>query len=348
MPTLIGMTQASCADMNHLWELFWQVWKLLGLDFFADPAGKSNFLFLLFFAFFPGWCFNIFMSFLRSLFLPHHANNHKACLIKPLALFSLSILFVFLQVFLNFFLLARPAVLGYSSNISPERIIELTNTERLKLNLPALKENKLLSEAARQKASDMFAFNYWAHVSPSGRSPWTFFSDVGYKYQYAGENLARDFHDPESIVRAWMDSPSHRENITNSKYQEIGVAVVDGTLQGVETTLVVQLFGTPYGAAAVASSVQKPAFAAEKGPLSTKKEVIVKGEVRQTPVASPASLTKAMTIFIVGILLAVFVADLFLISKEQTPRLSSRSLAQMMFLIFVLIASLLMKEGAIL
>lgn len=299
------------------------------------------------------------MSFLWNLFLPHHTNNHKAHLIRSSYLFLLSFCFVFLQIFLNFFLLAKPSVLGFSSNITPERIIELTNAERVKLGLSSLQENKLLSEAARQKAADMFAFNYWAHISPSGRTPWAFFTDVGYKYQYAGENLARDFHDPESVITAWMNSPSHKENIVNSKYQEMGVAIVDGTLQGAETTLVVQLFGTPFGVSST-TEVRKSQPIVEEKSASAPKEVLAKSpqpqdaslvsvsSVSKAPVASPLDLTKAMAIFTVGVLLGVFAMDFFLVSHRQTPRLSSRSLAQMMFLIFVLIASLLMKEGAIL
>lgn len=296
------------------------------------------------------------MSFLLNWFLPHHDNNHKANLIKSSSLLLLSFVFVFFQVFLNFFLMARPAVLGYSSNISPEKIIELTNIERSKLGLGILKENKLLSEAARQKASDMFSFNYWAHVSPSGRTPWAFFNDVGYKYQYAGENLARDFKEPDNVVRAWMNSPSHRDNVVNSKYQEIGVAVVDGTLQGVETTLVVQLFGTQYGAvpARPASNpkTEKKAVVVEEKqlleqPRKTAKEVLSKG-AQGNVITSPLNLSKGMVILIVGVLIGVFLADLLIISHEQHPRFSSKSLAQMMFLLFVLLASLLMKEGAIL
>jgi len=292
------------------------------------------------------------MSILLNLFLPHRGNNHKAHLIKSSSLFVLSFVFVFLQGFLNFFLLARPSVLGFSANISPERIIELTNAERSKLNVATLKENELLSEAARQKAADMFAFNYWAHVSPSGRTPWAFFTDVGYKYQYAGENLARDFRDPESVVRAWMNSSTHKDNIVSSKYQEVGVAVVDGTLQGVETTLVVQLFGTPYGA--TVKSVEKPEIIVEQEPVSAKageravKEVLARRTGEVIPLASPLDLTKSLVIFMVGILIGVFAVDIFLVSQERTPRLSSRSWAQMMFLFFILVASLLVKEGAIL
>ncbi len=297
------------------------------------------------------------MPALKDIFFPHYGNNHKAHLIKSSSLFLLSFLFVLLQFGLNFFLLAKPAVLGFSSNITPERIIELTNSERGKLGLGTLKENKLLSEAARQKAADMFAFNYWAHVSPSGRTPWTFFTDVGYKYQYAGENLARDFRDPESVVRAWMDSPSHKDNVVNSKYQEIGVAVVDGTLQGVETTLVVQLFGAPFGAPAnqpAQKAAPKPAEAqapqTAENPVLEKPAVISKQTIiagKSLPLENPLDLTKAVIIFIAGILIGVFAVDVLIINHRQTPRISSRSLAQMMFLIFVLVASLLIKEGAI-
>lgn len=263
---------------------------------------------------------------------------------------------------MNFFLLARPSVLGFSANISPESIIELTNAERQKLGLSPLAENKLLSEAARQKAADMFVFNYWAHVSPSGRTPWAFFTDVGYKYQFAGENLARDFRDPQSVFQAWMDSPSHRENVVNSKYQEIGVAVVDGTLQGAETTLVIQLFGTPY--ITNEKTANKPKPVAEERPANLPKEVLAEtgnevenqkenisvpvSSAQKPPVANPFDLTKVMAILTIGVLIIVFAIDFLTVSRRQTPRLSSKSVAQMMFLFFVLVIGLLVKRGAIL
>lgn len=286
------------------------------------------------------------MSFVWDWFLPHYGNNHKASLIKPHSLLLLSFVFVAFQFFLNFFVLAKPAVLGFSSNVTPEEVIKLTNIERASLNQGLLTENKLLSEAARQKAADMFAFNYWAHVSPSGGTPWTFFTDVGYKYQYAGENLARDFKDSSSVVKAWMNSPSHRENVVNSKYQEIGVAVVNGTLQGVETTLVVQLFGTQFGTVAAA---KKPAkIPVQEKPVAVKntKEVL-SNNYGISPVSSPFDLTKGLVIFIVGVLIGVFALDMILVSHRHTPRLSSKSLAQMLFLILVLIISFIIKQGSI-
>lgn len=303
------------------------------------------------------------MSFLYDLFIPHHDNDHRARILKPPILSFLTLIFICSQIFLNFFSLAGAKVLGYAANISPERVIELTNQRRAEAGLAPLKENPVLSDAARRKAADMFAFNYWAHNSPSGRDPWSFFREAGYKYIYAGENLARDFPDADSAVQAWMNSPSHKDNLLSSRYQEIGIAVVDGTLQGVETTLIVQHFGSQ------SRVVSKPTV--QKTPPSQQvapKPAVVEGEaekyvsapqitVDQTlspetegkfaPVINPFSLTKVMVIFLAGILLGTFLTDLLIVSERKTPRLSGRSFAQILFLGFIILMALISRQGAI-
>lgn len=303
------------------------------------------------------------MSFLSELFIPQHNNDHRAGILKPQILSILTLLFVCSQFFLNFFSFTGTKVLGYSSNISPERILELTNKKRIEAGLSPLKSNPLLSEAAQQKAADMFAFNYWAHNSPSGRDPWSFFKEVGYKYIYAGENLARDFKDPESVVEAWMNSPSHRENLLNGKYQEIGIAVVEGTLQGVETTLVVQHFGSQVKVVAKKPAT-KPTITAEKSlvveqpaaavqpvnqPAIRAGETIISSpETKVTPIFSPLSLTRLLVIFLVGTIFGAFLVDFLLVSDRKTPRISGRSFAQMLFLGFIILLALVSKQGAIL
>lgn len=312
---------------------------------------------------------NWFMSFLYNLFIPHHGNDHRAGLLKPQILSFLTLIFVLSQVSLNLFSLKAPQVLGYSSNISPERIIELTNVKRAAAGLPPLKENSLLSEAARRKAGDMFAFNYWAHVSPSGRNPWAFFKEVGYNYVYAGENLARDFRDPDSVINAWMNSSSHKDNIMSEKYQEIGVAVVDGSLQETETTLVVQLFGSVTRAVAgkKTTSPSKQTGSQMAGSSSTKKlglqmsgastkvtgqsgEIVAnsegkfRGQINRQ--INPFSVNKILVGLLVGIIIGTFVFDLILVSKK-TPRLSSHSFAQLLFLGFILLIIVISKQGVI-
>lgn len=142
--------------------------------------------------------------------------------------------------------LNAPQILG-AVTFSADQIIQLTNQKRSENGLPALSTNSLLAQAAAAKGANMFSENYWAHNSPSGKTPWVFISAAGYKYVYAGENLARDFSDAASVINAWMNSPSHRSNLLDKNFKEIGVAVLSGKLTGTDGILVVQEFGSAVG-----------------------------------------------------------------------------------------------------
>lgn len=131
-----------------------------------------------------------------------------------------------------------------ASSITPEKIVELVNQERAKNQLPALQINKALSQAAADKAADMVKYDYFEHTSPQGVTPWQWLEKNNYDYKYAGENLAMNFTTAESENKAWMDSPTHRDNILNTHYQEIGVAVREGRINGHTTILAVQEFGS--------------------------------------------------------------------------------------------------------
>ncbi len=297
----------------------------------------------------------------RHFFVPHHSNNHKAKILHPSTLSIIVAFFLVYQFGINFYLLVSPSILGYASNITPEQIVELTNQKRLENGLKPLTINGQLNEAAQRKAGDMFAFSYWAHNSPSGRNPWSFFHEVGYKYQYAGENLARDFMNSSSTVDAWMNSPTHRDNIISERYLETGVAVVNGTLNGVETTLVVQLFATP-APVTVAKESETPAVAQttpepELGEASKVEEKIAiapvaiaqaKEGMATEPITSPFALTKNLAVLILGIVLGALVLDVFLVSQKKIVRLSGRNLAHLIFITFLLLAVILTSQGAIL
>jgi uncharacterized protein YkwD len=122
-------------------------------------------------------------------------------------------------------------------------ILEETNKQRLANSLPVLTLNSQLNKAAELKAADMAQNNYFAHNSPAGLTSWHWFDEVGYNFRYAGENLAADFNSPREVVQAWMVSPSHRKNILDNKFTEIGLAIVKGNYNGHSSLLVVQMFG---------------------------------------------------------------------------------------------------------
>jgi len=126
-----------------------------------------------------------------------------------------------------------------NNSLNEGRIIELVNIEREKNGLEKLKVNKLLSLAAENKANDMFEKQYWSHNSPQGVAPWVFIDNTGYKYRFAGENLARGFGNEEDLVMAWMASELHRKNILNKNYDEVGIANVEGFLIDKEVEITV-------------------------------------------------------------------------------------------------------------
>lgn len=133
--------------------------------------------------------------------------------------------------------------LAWASDITVDTVINLVNKARTATNVVILKKNDLLQKAAEKKAQDMIDNNYFAHISPQGKSPWDWINQSGYDYRYAGENLAINFTNAKDEQQAWMDSESHRKNILNSDYEDTGVAVKQGVIDGHETIVVVQMFG---------------------------------------------------------------------------------------------------------
>lgn len=145
-----------------------------------------------------------------------------------------------------------------------EEVISQTNVFRKTLGLGELKENSVLDVAAAQKLDDMKQGQYFAHTSPSGFSPWHWIEANNYKYSYAGENLAIGFFSAKDTVDAWINSPTHRMNLANSNYKEIGIAVAPAKIQNSEGFLVVQLFGTPKSSVATRPTPIKPSLVAVK------------------------------------------------------------------------------------
>jgi len=132
-----------------------------------------------------------------------------------------------------------------STDINAQELIKLTNLARKQNNIPALIINQKLETAALLKANDLLEKNYFAHTSPNGRPFYSWLQEINYQYQSAGENLAIDFTTNKATVQAWIESPSHRDNILNPEFKEIGIAAVAGKLDKKNTIVIVQLFGQP-------------------------------------------------------------------------------------------------------
>lgn len=159
-------------------------------------------------------------------------------------------------------------------------IIEATNKERVLAGLPPLSTNKLLDTSAEMKLDDMIAREYFEHQSPTGEGVSDLGKKVGYSYVIMGENLAMgDFISSYDIVEAWMESPGHKANILNTKYQDIGVSVKLGKYEGKEVWFAVQHFGTSRSVCPSISDILKKeidainqALKAEEGIINTLKK----------------------------------------------------------------------------
>jgi hypothetical protein len=181
--------------------------------------------------------------------IPHKGNDHKPLALRPVALRLYTFSIIGVKLFVTTFLFLTYPSIGHFASITEAEILSYTNASRAESGIPALSLNSKLNQAAQLKAQDMIADNYFAHTAPDGTKPWEFLKQAGYSYAAAGENLAMDFTEASSVHAAFMNSPSHLKNIVNEKYTEMGVAVLDGELQGHQTTILVEFFGQPYQAA---------------------------------------------------------------------------------------------------
>lgn len=289
------------------------------------------------------------------LFLPHPHNNHKAKILWPRSIMILVGIFLMGRSFIDMTIALRPGVLGYASQIDPEKIIQLTNAQRLNAGLETVKENRQLDAAALAKVSDMFSKGYWAHVSPTGTEPWYFITQSGYKYQHAGENLARDFSNPKDIVAAWMASPTHRQNLLDSRYKDIGIAVMDGYINGIETTIVVQMFGTlPQSAPKVASAnIRIPQVQAEeKQAITTNVEFKDEVSVRENNVPasgmSPLDLSRVWSLAFVIMVLFALSLDWIFVYRYNLIRISGKTWAHLTYFVGVAAIVVIIRQGIVL
>jgi len=183
----------------------------------------------------------------KHTMLPTERNRWHPHILRYYGLIAIVGLVLLAQVLYSWFVDGR--ILGVQAEITQAKLVGETNSERVKLGVASLTVNRELTVAAEAKARDMIAKDYWSHNAPDGTKPWYFLEMAGYKYEEAGENLARGFNSAEGIVAAWMDSPSHRANLLDEDYSEVGFGVVNGTLGGKRTTLVVAMYGKPQTAA---------------------------------------------------------------------------------------------------
>lgn len=219
---------------------------------------------------------------IHTWFLPTKKNQFHPHALRPLGLLVFLFVFAIIPPLYNVTATGQFQILGYATNVNITDLYALSNQERVNVGLSNLTLDSQLSSAALAKANDMFAKDYWAHVAPDGTTPWSFIYAAGYDYQTAGENLAKGFDTSAGVIAGWMGSPTHKENVLNTSYTDVGYATVNGVLLGSETTLVVAMYGSRM---AIAPTPQTS--------TSSTPTAIVKAEPQTTPVPTETTVVEA-------------------------------------------------------
>lgn len=127
--------------------------------------------------------------------------------------------------------------------VTKDGVVVWTNIARMDEGLNTVLTNSQLDQVANIRLTDMINQGYFDHYSPTGQGVAEAAIQAGYQYHIIGENLARGFFtSDQDLVDAWLQSPDHRQNILESRFRHIGVAV--GKLPNGEW-LAVQIFGSP-------------------------------------------------------------------------------------------------------
>jgi uncharacterized protein YkwD len=136
----------------------------------------------------------------------------------------------------------RP-ISGLVLSAEEQTLLDLTNAARQKEQLPLLKPNPVLFRVARAHSANMARQERLEHEL-DGKKPHERIMAAGYSAGWSGENIAYAGGPValEQTFQGWMNSPGHRRNLLNQRFQEIGIGVARAANGDMYYT---QVFGTP-------------------------------------------------------------------------------------------------------
>ena len=107
------------------------------------------------------------------------------------------------------------------------KLLELVNKERTARHLTPLKLSPGFRAVAIKHSKDMASHQNLTHLSSSGKSYLDRLVEAGLFFIEIGENVAvSDTFDAAFIHQGFMESPEHRDNVLNPKYDIAGIGVV--------------------------------------------------------------------------------------------------------------------------
>lgn len=258
----------------------------------------------------------------KHAFVPHKGNDFRPHFLREHVVLTIVIVSILaLLVSVTSYLVIRKTAFG--SLVASSVLIDFTNETRKELGLSPLVRNNLLQESSLEKGQEMARLGYFAHASPDGSAPWKFFKAVSYSYKYAGENLALNFATSKQVHEGWLNSPKHRDNIVDSKFQEIGISVIPSTYKEKPVLFVVQHFGLP------------------QNQLSQVKEPSLYSSFFERVLFSGSYYIEMLYFFLIGIIL---MAIILMIIIEVEERHKKHILYGILMLMIVILCTLINAE----
>ena len=131
--------------------------------------------------------------------------------------------------------------------------LQLINEARTNAGVKALAFDGELLDSSDAHSAWMDQTDTFSHTGVNGSSAGARMTSAGYGWQGWGENIAYVSGSmTEATVRQLhtnlMNSPGHYANIVNGSYEEIGIGLKEGTINGYKVVFVTQNFGTPNAA----------------------------------------------------------------------------------------------------
>lgn len=222
-------------------------------------------------------------------FIPHADNNYHPHILHAKRAWFYGALGLFIKCLVIFAVLMLPAeayVMPDILAVEESKVVMLTNNYRAGAGIAKLKENAKLNASASYKAEDMAGKKYFAHESPEGNRLPYFLDKAGYAYRSAGENLAIGYFDAVEVVAAWKASPTHKANMLDKDFTEIGVSSKSGIYEGVPNLYIAEHFGSPEASQQI--SVKKDT--AKKTALTSSKNVLAEKTYTNAPSASSSDV----------------------------------------------------------
>lgn len=129
-------------------------------------------------------------------------------------------------------------------------VLCLVNKERAARHLPRLGGNGRLNRSAQGWTNEMVSHHAFTHGADFASR----ISAVGFNWSNVGENIAAGFETPASVVRAWMRSTGHCQNILSPVYRMVGTGVSGGAPDGSDHGTWTQDFGLWMGQSPASSN----------------------------------------------------------------------------------------------